>query len=109
MVWETVTPFLSDKGSQFSQISHVGQDNLISDDKNSSKESNNFCNMTVKSLDIKGPQVLHVNEDSDPMDIVLNEYVNHPSKLKVKKYFNEPTEFNLLEQIPNHIEKEIKH
>ena len=28
--------------------------------------------------------MLHVNEDSDPMDIVLNEYVNHPSKLKVK-------------------------
>ena len=55
MVWETVTLFLSDKGSQFSQISHVDQDNLISNDKNSSKESNNFCNMTAKSLDIKGP------------------------------------------------------
>ena len=53
--------------------------------------------------------MFHVNEDSDPMDIVLNKYVNHPSKLKVKKYFNEPTEFNLLELIPNHIEKEIKH
>ena len=46
---------VSDKGSQFSQISHVDQHNLISDDKNSSKESNNFCNMTAKSLDIKGP------------------------------------------------------
>ena len=28
--------------------------------------------------------------------------------LKTKEYFNEPTEFNFLEVIPNDIEKEIK-
>ena len=37
--------------------------------------------------------------------------INHvcdPSILKTKEYFNEPTEFNFLEVIPNDIEKEIK-
>ena len=57
---------------------------------------------------MKGSQVSHVNEDSDPIDIALNKYVNHPSMLKIKEYFNEPTEFNFSDLIPNDIEKEIK-
>ena len=28
--------------------------------------------MAVKNLDIKGPQVSPINEDSDPIDITLN-------------------------------------
>ena len=43
--------------------------------------------MGVKNLDIKGPQVSHVNEDSDPIDIAFKKYVDHPSILKVKEYF----------------------
>ena len=57
---------------------------------------------------MKGSQVSHVNEDSDPIDIALNKCVNHPSMLKIKEYFNEPTEFNFSDLIPNDIEKEIK-
>ena len=57
---------------------------------------------------MKEPQVTHVNEDSDPFDIALNKYVNHPSILKIKEYFNEHTEFNFSDLIPNDIEKEIK-
>ena len=49
-----------------------------------------------------------VNEDTDPADIALNKYVNHPSILKIKKYFNKPIEFNISELIPNDTEKEIK-
>ena len=50
----------------------------------------------------------HVKEDSDPSDIALNKYVDHPSILKIKEYFNQPNEFDFLEVIPNDIEKEIK-
>ena len=57
---------------------------------------------------MKGSQVSHVNEDSDPIDIALNKYVNHPSMLKIKEYFNESPEFNFSDLIPNDIEKEIK-
>ena len=50
-----------------------------------------------------------VNKDSDLIDIMLNKYVNHyPSLLKIKVYFNEPTEFDFWEVIPSDIEKEIK-
>ena len=48
----------------------------------------------MKNLDDKGPQVSHVNEDSDPIDIALNRYVVHPSIFKIKEYFNEPIECN---------------
>ena len=44
----------------------------------------------------------HVNEDSD---IALNKYIYHPSILKIKEYFNEHSEFNFSEVIPNDIEK----
>ena len=50
----------------------------------------------------------NVNEDPDSTDIALNKYVDHPSILKTKEYFNEPTEFNFLEVIPNDFEEEIK-
>ena len=42
----------------------------------------------MKNLDVKGPQVSHVNEDSDRIDIALNKYVNHLSTFKIKEYFN---------------------
>ena len=62
----------------------------------------------MKNLDIKGPQVSHVNEDSDPIDFDLNKYVDHSSILKINKYFNEPIDFDFWEVILNDIEKEIK-
>ena len=40
--------------------------------------------------------------------MALNTYVNHSSILKIKEYFNEHTEFNFLDLIPNDIAKEIK-
>lgn len=61
--------------------------------------------MVVENLDIKGPKVSLVHEYSDPIDVALNKYVNHPSILKIKEYFKESTEFNFLEKIPNDIEK----
>ena len=61
----------------------------------------------MKNLYVKGLQVSHVNVNSDPIDINLNKYVDHPSILKVKEYFNKSTESIFLET-PNDIEKEIK-
>ena len=64
--------------------------------------------MAVKNLYVKGHQVSHVNENSDPIDINLNKYVNHPCILKIKEYFNKSTESNFSEITPNDIKKEIK-
>ena len=41
-------PFLSDKGSQCSQINLAYQDNIIFDGKNLSKEFSNFFDTAVK-------------------------------------------------------------
>ena len=81
---QTVEPFLSNEGSQCSQINFGDQNNVILYDKSSSKEISNFFDTTVKNLDVKGPWVSHVNENSDPIDIALNKYVDHSSIFKIK-------------------------
>ena len=40
--------------------------------------------------------------------MALKKYVNHPSILKIKEYFNEHTKFNFSDLTPNDIGKEIK-
>ena len=62
----------------------------------------------MKNLYVKGHQVSLVNENSDPIDINLNKYVDHPSTFKIKEYFNKYTESNFLEITPNNIKKQIK-
>ena len=62
----------------------------------------------MKNLYVKGHQVSLVNENSDPIDINLNKYVDHSSIFKIKEYFNKSTESNFLEITPNDIKKEIK-
>ena len=52
-------------------------------DKSLSKEFSNFFDTAVKNVDVKRPQVSHVNENSDPIDITLNEYIDHPSIFKI--------------------------
>ena len=100
---KTVEPLLSDEGSQSSQINLVDQDNVILYDKSLSKEFSNFFDTVAKNLCVKGPQVSHVNENSDPIDINLNKYVDHSSIFKIKEYFNKS---NLSEVTPNYIKKE---
>ena len=80
---KTVEPLLSDEGSQCSQINLFDQDNTILYNKSLSKEFSNFFDTAVKNLYVKGPQVSHVNENSDPVDIALNKYGDHPSIFKI--------------------------
>ena len=62
----------------------------------------------MKNLYVKGPQLSHVNENSDPINIALNKYVDHPSIFKIKEYFNKLTECNFSEVTPKVIKNEIK-
>ena len=57
----------------------------------------------MKNLNVKGPQVCHVNENSDPIDIVLNKFVDSPSIFKTKEYFNKTIWCNFSEITPNDI------
>ena len=66
---EIKSEFLSDKGSQCLQVNLADQDNVISDDKNLSKEFSNFFDTAVKKLNVKGPLMSHVNDYSDLTDI----------------------------------------
>ena len=50
---EIKSEFLSDKGPQCLQINLADQDNVISDEKNFSKEFSNFFDTAVKKLNVK--------------------------------------------------------
>ena len=73
-----------------------------------SKKFSSFFDTAVKNVDVKGPQVSPVDENSGPIDIALNKYVDHSSIFKITEYFNKSTESNFLEITPNDIKKEIK-
>ena len=90
---KTVEHFLSDEGSQCSQINLVDQDNTILYDKSLSKEFSNFFDTAVKNLYVKGPQVSHVKENSDLIDIALNKYDDHPSIFKIHYRNNGKTNY----------------
>ena len=62
----------------------------------------------MKNLYVKWHNVSLVNENSDPTDINLNKYVDHPSIFKIKEYFNKYTDSNFLEITPNNIKKQLK-
>ena len=76
---------LSNKVSQCSQINFVDQDNVISDDKNLSKEFCNFFDTAAKNSDIKGSQVSNANKDPDAIAVALNKYADHLGILKIKE------------------------
>ena len=84
--WKTVKPFLSDKGMHTSKINLVNNDDeVISDDAVLAETFSKFYEGAVKSLGISNESSTRSEfESSDPVDIALKKYANHPSVLKIK-------------------------
>ena len=61
-------PFLTDKGMSKKQITFIEDDIIISDDPE-----------VAQTLKEPVEHIIHVNENSDPMDAILCKYLNHPT------------------------------
>ena len=80
--WKTVKPFLSDKGTHSSKINLVNNDEVISDDAVLAETFSKFYEGAVKSLGVSIESSTRSEfESSDPVDIALKKYSDHPSVL----------------------------
>ena len=85
--WKNVKPFFSEKGSIRHKISLVDKNEIISDSAKIAEHFKNFFENAVKNLDLPVNDIL-LNLDvseSDPIDIITEQYASHPSILKIKE------------------------
>ena len=82
-----VKPLLSEKGTRFTNINLVDKEDIISEDRDVAETLNNFFENAVKSLGIKENQHILPNtgESTDPVDIAINKFEQHPSILAIKE------------------------
>ena len=85
--WKNVKPFFSEKGSIRHKISLVDKNEIISDSAKIAEHFKNFFENAVKNLDLPVNDIL-LNLDvseTDPIDIITEQYASHPSILKIKE------------------------
>ena len=85
LIWKTVKPFFSNKGSFGNKIKLVENDELLQDDKNIAEEMNNFFKNAVLTLDIKENSYItnySIPYITDPIEKAAEKYKFHPSILK---------------------------
>ena len=110
--WNTVKPFLTDKGSSSSKITLVKGSTILSDPKEVSAQFSNYYQNAVKSLGIS--RDVFATEDvtgiTDPVLSSVAKYSKHPSILAIKKSLpsieGQKFEFNIIEQ--DDVEKEVR-
>ena len=79
--WKIMRHFLSHKNTVFSQISIEKSNRIIYDDFDLSEEFSTFFKDSVRSLIVK-PDEYYLSDTenlSDPVDIAIGEFENHPS------------------------------
>ena len=89
--WETVKPFLSDKGLNKRNITLIEGNDIIRNDTEIAETFNTFFESTVKALDINVPTEC-LNETygiTDPIQAIIRKYENHPSIIKINEIIGE--------------------
>ena len=93
--WKTIKPFLSEKSIVTSKIKLKDKNKIISNDDKVAEEFSTFFENVVKSLNIK-PRNLSLGNTtnlSDPVEIAIKKFENHPSVQEIKENINLNQEF----------------
>ena len=78
--WKTITPFLSSKAPSLSRIILIENEAIISDDQKVAEAISKFFVKAVDKLDIKEfKNISNIDGLSDPLEIAIKKYENHPS------------------------------
>ena len=106
--WKTITPFLSSKAPSLSRITLIENEAIISDDQKVAETLSKFFVKTVDKLDIKEfKNNSNIDGLSDPVEIAIKKYENHPSIAAITDTFNFTVSFEFEEVNLKDIEKEI--
>ena len=103
-------PFLSNKGSNRSQITVVSNEEIISDDSQVAETMNNYFEKAVKSLNITENQY-HLSSTSSsndgPIETAIKKFNCHPSIIAINRNFTIASYFNFVKVNPSNIDEEI--
>ena len=108
--WNTVKPLFSETGLGSRKITLVHNENIISDDKEVAEAFNSFFKNSVESLDIYKNTCLQddATDLTDPVDIALKKFANHPSVNEIKKNVNVRGKFSFYSVTKTIMEDELK-
>ena len=82
----------------------------MTDDVKIAETFNSFFGNTVNTLNIEKDESIFCDtgDETDPLLRAIKKYSKHPSILRIKQYFNNPTEFSFVPADKDVIAKEIK-
>ena len=108
--WKTIKPFLFEKSKVTSKIKLKDKNKIISNEDKVAEEFSTFFENVVKSLNIK-PRSLSLGNTtnlSDPVEIAIKTFENHPSLHEIRENINLNQEFFFKEVEEDEILKEIR-
>ena len=84
--WQNMKPFLSDKNKATEKITLVSDDKIFSDDLEIAEKFNEFFKNAVNNLNLSSNEdlLLSTKHLSDPVQIAIEKYKNHPSILTIQ-------------------------
>ena len=105
--WNTVKPFMTDKGVSTRNITLVNNNKVVCTDREIANTMNNFFSNAVKSLNLQSdPYLLKETSINDPIDKIIDKYQTHPSVIRIKEKVNASL-FSFTEVSHEELEREI--
>ena len=94
LFWKTVSPLFTEKnGSRNNKITLEGG-KILTDDAKITETFNSFFGNIVNTLTLKDESIFcDMGHETDPLLRAMTKYSKHPSILRIKQYFKNPTEF----------------
>ena len=107
--WSTIKPFFSEKSINYSKINLVENNEVISDDSKLATCFSNFFKDAVTNLNIQNDEtnLSSTSNLSDPLDIAIKKFENHPSITAIRNNVNLSSKFNFNNIEVSNILKEI--
>ena len=106
--WKTITPFICSKTPSLFRITLIENKAIISDDQKVAETLSKLFVKVVDKLDIKDfKNISNIDILSNPMEIFIKKYENHPSTIPTAEKCNFTMCFEFKEVNLKNIEKEI--
>ena len=108
---KTVSPLFTEKnGSKNNKITLVEGGKVLIGDSKIAETFNSFFGNMVNTLNIEKDDSIFCDtgDETDPLLCAVKKYSKHPSILRTKKYFKNPTKFSFVPVDKDAIAKEIK-
>ena len=108
--WKTVSPLSIEKnGSENNKITLAGGGKVLTDYAKIADTFNSFFGNMVNTLNIEKYLFCDTGDETDPLLRAIKKYSKHPSILRIKQYFKNPTKLCFVPIDKDVIAKEIKH